>query len=161
CPLPPRSIRPSKRASPLPTTLTTFMVRHRISVTSPTTTPNKSAASFSAEPRDELYRQRQDVLRSTGARPVLTHLSARARILRRQERLRRRRLRGLHCVARRQTFSLLSDARLSLRGERDHDYRGAGARRQAAPNATGVSRRPGLSMWILRRGYDHDLDNLR
>ena len=51
--------------------------------------------------------------RPSRARPVPAHLSARAGMLRRQERLRCRRLRRLHSLARRHAGTFLPDARRS------------------------------------------------
>ena len=66
--------------------------------------------AFSAEPRPG---------------PVPAHLPARARRLRRQERLRRGRLRRLHGLARRHARAFLPDAGVSRRRAGGHDHRRA------------------------------------
>ena len=101
------------------------------------------------------------LLGGAGAWAVPADIPARAWLLRRQERVRPGRLRRLHGLARRRALPFLPRARLSRRRARDHHHRGARARRQAAPDAAGLSRCAGLSMRLLRRRHDHDRGDLR
>ena len=96
------------------------------------------------------------VLGRAAARPVPAHLPARARLLRRQEGLRRRRLRRLHGLARRQAGPFLPGAGLPRRRTRGHHHRGAGDGRRAASDAAGLPRRAGLPVRLLHRRHDHD-----
>ena len=91
------------------------------------------------------------------ARPVPAHLPARARLVRRQEGLRRRRLRRLHGLARRHAGPQLPHARPSApRAAQVTTHRGAGPGRRAAPDAAGVPRRPGVPVRLLHGRHDHD-----
>ena len=82
--------------------------------------------------------------------------SCATRLVRRQERLRRGRLRRMHGLGRRKAGAQLPLPGVSRRGQDGHDDRGARARRQAASDAAGVSRRAGLSMRLLHGRHDHD-----
>ena len=84
------------------------------------------------------------------------HVPARARLVRRQEGLRRGRLRRLHGLARRHAGPQLPGPRLPGRRPRGHDDRGARAGRRAAPDAAGVPRRPGVPVRLLHGRHDHD-----
>ena len=80
------------------------------------------------------------------------HLSARARLVRRQERLRRRRLRRLHRLGGGRAGACLPLPRPSRPGPGDHHHR----RPRPAPDSGRLPRRPGLSMRLLHRRHDHD-----
>ena len=103
---------------------TTSTDRRPTSATSPTISPNRFARSW----HEQLRSQRPPLCGRAAARPVPAHLPARPRGVRRQEGLRRRRLRRLHRVARRQAVPFLPGARLPRRGPQDHHDRGPGAR---------------------------------
>ena len=135
-------------------TSTTCTVRRRIAATSPITSPRKSARSSS---RHEPDGQRQDIRRDAGARAVPAHVRARSRLVRREERLRRRRLRRVHGLGRREAGAQLSLPGVSRRRAQRHDDRGAGAARRHAPSdAAGFSRRAGVSVRLLHGRHDHD-----
>ena len=147
--------------SPRRITSTTCTGPPTTSAISPTTSPSRSAPSSGKERRDELLHQRQNNLGRAGPWPVPAYLSARPGMLRRQERLRFRRLRGLHSLARRHAVPQLPDARISRRRARDHDDRGARERGPAASDAAGLSRRASVSVRLLYGRHDHDGRDLR
>ena len=97
CPRRRSSARRSTRMSLRRNSSTTCTAPRPTSVTSPITTPSRSARSS----RDEPHHQRQAALGGAGSRAVPAHLLARAGLVRRQERLRPGRLRRLHGLARR------------------------------------------------------------
>ena len=80
----------------------TSTARRPTSATSPSTLPNRFARSC----HEQLRGQWPSLFGRTEARPVPAHLPARPRSVRRQEGLRRGRLRRLHGVARRQAASI-------------------------------------------------------
>ena len=91
---------------------------------------------------------------AAGSMPA--HLFARARRLRRQEGLRRRRLRGVHRLGGRQTGAFLSDAGVPRVGTACHDHPGPRIQRRIASRAAGVSRCPSVPVRLLRCRHDHD-----
>ena len=86
----------------------------------------------------------------------LRTLSARIGNIRGQKGVRRRRLRGLYGMARRRPGTFLPAAGISRRMPPDHDDRRVGEGRPAAPDAAGLSRRPGFPVRLLHRRHDHD-----
>ena len=74
-----------------------------------------------------------------------------------EKRVRRRGLRRLHGLARRQAGPQLPRSRIPGRGPRGHHAPGARLRRQAPSDAAGVSRRPGVPVRLLHRRHDHDV----
>ena len=90
------------------------------------------------------------------ARAMPAHVPARARLFRREERLRRRRLRRLHGAGRRRSGAFLPVSRLSRREPRRHDHRRPGTERRTASDAAGLSAGARLSMRLLHAGHDHD-----
>jgi hypothetical protein len=72
-----------------------------------------------------------------------------ARADRHQVRLRRRRLRCLHCACRRPSRAVLRDAARERRDPAHHDDRGAGQRRSAACAAARLAAAPGAAMRLL------------
>ena len=89
------------------------------------------------------------------ARAVPAHLPARARPLRGQEGLRRRRLRRLLGAGRRRAGALLRLPRLPRRGPRRHDGRRPRHARRPASGAAAVRRGGRIPVRLLHRGHDH------
>ena len=79
-----------------------------------------------------------------------------ARLPRRQEGLRRRRLRRVHRVARRRAGAQLHHPGVPRRRPRGHHHRGPRHARGPASHAAAVPRRPRLPVRLLHRGHDHD-----
>ena len=92
----------------------------------------------------------------TEAGPVPAHLPARPRGVRRQEGLRRGRLRRLHGMARRRAVPFLPGAGLPRRRAARSPPSRACPRTAAASDPTGLPRRPGLPVRLLRRRHDDD-----
>lgn len=88
------------------------------------------------------------------------HLPARPGPLRRQEGLRRGRLRRLHGLGGRRSGAQLHHPGLPGGGTRGDDHRGPRITRRPAPDATAVPRRPRLPVRLLHRRDDHDLGDL-
>ena len=103
------------------------------------------------------HRQRQDVRRRAAARPVPAHLPARARLVRRQEGMRRGRLRRLHGLARRQAGPQLPHPRLPRRGpRRSRPSRGWRTDGELHPMQQAFLDAQALPVRLLHRRHDHD-----
>ena len=102
-------------------------------------------------------RQRCLLRRGAARGPVPAHVPARARLVRRQERLRLRRLRRLHRASRRRARALLPDAGPARARARGDHHRGAGGARRAAPDAAGLPRRAGIPVRLLHGRHGDDL----
>ena len=94
--------------------------------------------------------------RRTRAGAMPAHVPARPGRARRQEGLRRRRLRRMHRVARRRAGAFLPDPGISRGRTHRHDDPGPGSARQSASDAEGLPRGAGIPVRLLRGRHDHD-----
>ena len=108
----------------------------------------------------DVHRQRRDLQRGAATGAVPAHIRPLPGLARRQEGLRRRRLRRMHSLARRRPGAQLHHARVPRRRSRGHHDRGARHTREPAPAAATVPRRPRLPVRVLHRGHDHDLGDV-
>ena len=118
--------------------------------------PTRSGPNSARAARHDVHGERQDVRRRARARPVPAHLRPGAGLSRRQEGLRRRRLRCVHGVAGRRPGAQLHHARIPRRRPRGHHHRGTWHARRPASDAGTVPLRPRLPVRLLHRGDDHD-----
>ena len=151
---------PHRRAARRRSGSTTPTAARTIDATSPGTTPRRSAPSSPREVGHDLHRERQGVRRGAEARSVPAHIRPVAGLPRRQEGLRRRRLRRLHGVARRRSGAQLHHPRIPRRGPRSHHDRGARHTGEPASDAAAVPGRSWVPVRVLHRGDDHDVGDL-
>ena len=154
----PRCASGSKRPFRRTVITTTSTARRPGAAKSRWNSPTRFAASLpaTARGRRELSGQRHGARHTAAARPMPAHVLARTGLFRRQERLRRRRLRRLHRHGRRRPGAFLSVPGLSRAGPRRHHDRRPVQERRTASDAAGLSAGAGLSVRLLHGRHDHD-----
>src|ERR1700735_302771 len=105
---------------------------------------------------NDFHRERKDIRCGTAAGSVLANLSARVGLVWSEKGVRRRRLRRLHGLARRQANPQLPFSCPEDWWSFGDNHRGSGAKRTIAPDASAVSRSARISVRLLYRRHDHD-----